>query len=82
MNVLSFVLFGVDKRRAVEGAWRISEKALMTACALFGSAGGLLGMKVFHHKTRHALFVVGVPALFVAQVALLLYLLYRVYWHR
>ena len=47
MNVLSFSLMGADKRRARQGKWRIRERTLLTASALFGALGGLLGMKCF-----------------------------------
>lgn len=70
MNVWTFVLFGVDKRRAIHGMWRIPERTLLIYCALFGAAGGLAGMRAFRHKTRHAKFVYGVPALLAVQIAL------------
>jgi len=70
LNLLSFLLFGIDKRRARKGLWRIPEKTLLLSCALFSAAGGLLGMKVFHHKTRKPRFRFGVPALLVLECAL------------
>ena len=48
--------------------WRISEKALLGLAVLGGSIGALLGMKVFHHKTRKAKFFVGVPVILVTEV--------------
>ncbi len=71
MSFISFVLFGVDKRRARRGEWRIPERTLLTCCALFGAAGGLCGMRAFHHKTRHAKFAYGVPAMLAVQAVLL-----------
>ena len=71
MNLVAFALMGIDKRRARRGAWRVSEKALFLAAACFGGLGGVLGMKVFHHKTRHWYFKIFFPALLVAQIALL-----------
>ena len=71
MNLATFALFGVDKRRAIRGMWRIPERTLLTCCALFGAAGGLAGMQTFRHKTRHAKFVYGVPALLALQIAVL-----------
>lgn len=70
INLLSFVLFGLDKWKARRGAWRISENALMLSAVLGGSIGALAGMRVFHHKTRHKKFTVGVPVLLVLDVAL------------
>ena len=80
MNVVSFALMGIDKRRARRGVWRISEKALFLSTACFGGLGGVLGMKVFHHKTEHWYFRVFFPVLLFVQVVLLAagaYWLYR-----
>ena len=71
MNVVSFALMGIDKRRARRGAWRISERALFMTTACFGGLGGVLGMKVFHHKTQHWYFRVFFPVLLVLQIAIL-----------
>ncbi len=72
INLLTFFLFCVDKRRARRGAWRIPEKTLLGFSAAGGAAGGLLAMHVAHHKTRKPAFKFGVPALLVAWVAGLL----------
>ena len=71
MNVVSFALMGIDKLRARRGAWRISEKALFLTTACFGGLGGVLGMRVFHHKTQHWYFKVFFPVLLIVQIALL-----------
>ena len=71
MNVVAFTLMGIDKRRARRGVWRISEKALFLTTACFGGLGGVLGMKVFHHKTQHWYFRVFFPVLLVLQIAIL-----------
>ena len=71
MNVVSFALMGIDKRRARRGAWRVSEKALFLTTACFGGLGGFLGMKVFHHKTKHWYFRVFFPVLLVVQIVIL-----------
>ena len=75
VNVLSFSLMGADKRRARQGKGRIRERTLWIASALFGALGGGLGMAVFHHKTSHRSFRVGMPALLAAQAVLLCALL-------
>lgn len=56
MSLVTFCLYGVDKRRAVRGMWRVPERVLLLLGLLGGAAGGLLGMRTFHHKTRHRLF--------------------------
>lgn len=68
MNILSFVLMGHDKHCARRGKWRVSEKTLFLVTACFGGLGGVLGMKVFHHKTRHWYFRVFYPLLLAVQI--------------
>ena len=80
MNIVSFVLMGHDKRCARQGKWRVPEKTLFFVTACFGGLGGVLGMKVFHHKTQHWYFKVFFPVLLVIQVVTLIvgaYLLAR-----
>ena len=62
--------YGADKRRARKGKWRVPEKTLFLLPLLGGSIGALLGMRVFHHKTKHWYFVWGIPAILLAQIAL------------
>ena len=70
VNVLAFVLFGLDKWFAVRGMWRISGRTLFTVALLGGTAGALLGMSAFRHKTRHKTFTLGMPAILLLQSAL------------
>ena len=71
MNIAAFALMGHDKRCARQGKWRVSEKTLFLVTACFGGLGGVLGMKVFHHKTQHWYFKVFFPVLLIVQIALL-----------
>ena len=73
INVLTFFVFGADKRRACENRWRIPEKQLLLLSAAGGSLGALIGMRIFHHKTRKWKFRLGIPAILAAQAVL-------VYW--
>ena len=80
MNVSSLALMGHDKKMARQGKWRVPEKMLFLVTACFGGLGGVLGMKVFHHKTQHWYFKVFFPVLLIVQIALLVvgaYLLMR-----
>ncbi len=77
INLVTFAVYGADKRRARRGAWRVPEKTLFLLPLLGGSVGALLGMRVFRHKTKHWYFVWGVPAILLAQAALAAWLLYR-----
>lgn len=72
MNVLTFSLYGVDKRRAERGQWRIAERTLLLCTWLLGGVGAWAGMRVFHHKTRHRIFCVSAPLAAVISLALLL----------
>ena len=70
INLLTLIVYGADKRRARKGKWRVPEKTLFLLPLLGGSIGALLGMRVFHHKTKHWYFVWGIPAILLAQIAL------------
>ena len=70
-NFYAFILMGIDKRKAIRDVRRIPEKTLLTACGLFAALGGLIGMHVFHHKTRKLKFKLGVPLMLIAQAAVI-----------
>ncbi len=69
VNAVTFLVYGADKRRAKKDQWRVPEKTLFLLPLLGGSVGGILGMRVFHHKTRHWYFQVGLPLILAAQLA-------------
>ena len=77
VNLLAFSLYGIDKRKAKKNAWRISEKMLFLVPLLGGSIGAWAGMRVFHHKTKHWYFRFGIPAIFILQLALALWIIFR-----
>jgi uncharacterized membrane protein YsdA (DUF1294 family) len=68
INSLTFVLFGIDKRRAKHAQWRIPEGTLIGLALLGGSLGAWLGMAVWHHKTQHKKFKYGIPLILLAQI--------------
>ena len=70
INLAGFIIMGVDKKRAIRGAWRISEASLFFTALLGGSLGCILGMRHFRHKTKHWYFKYGMPAILVVQVLL------------
>ena len=78
-NLYAFILMGIDKRKAIKDVRRISEKTLLTACGLFAALGGLIGMQVFHHKTRKLKFKLGVPLMLIAQAAIIALLMIYVF---
>lgn len=70
INFITFFVYGADKRRTrIPGARRVPEKTLFALALLLGSASALLGMRVFHHKTRHWYFRFGIPAILLCQIA-------------
>ncbi len=71
LNLLSFGLMAYDKRCAKAGKWRVPEKALFLATACFGGLGGVLGMVLCRHKTKHWYFKVFFPVLLIVQAVLL-----------
>ena len=80
LNLISFCLMAYDKRCAKAGKWRVPGKVLFLAAACFGGLGGVLGMQLCHHKTKHWYFRVFFPVLLAIQAALLIggyILLYR-----
>lgn len=77
MNLLAFLLMGLDKSKARRNQWRIPEKTLFLSAILGGSIGAILGMQVFRHKTKHASFRIGMPCILIAQLGLAVYILSR-----
>lgn len=73
INLLSFALYGIDKHKAQKHAYRIPEKVLILSTVLGGGIGALLGMHVFHHKTRKPLFYIGVPVILVLEICIAVY---------
>ena len=79
INVLTFLLYGIDKWRAQRDRWRIPEDTLIWLAIVGGSIGALLGMYLFRHKTRHRKFTIGIPVILAVQVALAYFLLPRLF---
>ncbi|MBO4786703.1 MAG: DUF1294 domain-containing protein [Prevotella sp.] len=77
INILTFLVYGIDKWKARNGKWRISEATLLLLAVIGGSIGAWAGMSVWHHKTLHKKFRYGVPLILIIQVALIIYMLYR-----
>lgn len=56
-----------DKHKARKNKWRIPERTLIATALLGGSVGCILGMKLFHHKTKHPVFYIGLPVILAVQ---------------
>ena len=68
INLAAWGLMGADKYRARKHAWRIPERTLFAVALLGGSLGAILGMYLWHHKTKHWYFVIGMPLILVTQI--------------
>lgn len=77
INALTLLFMLVDKVKAKRNLWRIPERTLLSLCALGGSLGGLLGMKLFRHKTLHLRFSIGIPVMLAVHVVILVFLVIR-----
>ena len=77
VNIVAFAAYGIDKRKAQKGKWRIPESTLLLLAFFGGAIGALLGMRVFRHKTKHWKFKILVPLFLVLQLALAGWLIYR-----
>lgn len=73
INIITFFVYGNDKRRARREQWRIPERTLITLALLGGSAGALAGMYFFHHKTKKRRFRLGIPIILICQAALIIF---------
>ena len=70
INVITFIVYGLDKWKAKKAKWRIRESTLLGMAAVGGSIGALFAMKILRHKTLHPQFKYGVPLMLVAQIAM------------
>ena len=73
INIVTFIVYGIDKLKAKKALWRIREASLLMLAILGGSIGAWLGMKVWHHKTQHKKFRYGIPAIIIIQLAVIGY---------
>lgn len=69
INCFTYCKYRDDKRKAIKGKWRISERELLLLAAAGGSIGALVSMKRHHHKTKKKKFSIGIPAIIIAQLA-------------
>ena len=76
INIVTFLVYGIDKWKARKAKWRVREASLLMLAVLGGSIGAWLGMKVWHHKTQHKKFRYGIPAIIIIQLGIIGFFLY------
>ena len=74
LNIVTFLVYGIDKIKAKQKIRRIREASLLVLAVLGGSIGALLGMYVWHHKTMHKKFKYGLPLILLAQIAIIYFI--------
>ncbi len=68
INLIGFLTMLIDKKKAIKGSYRISEKGIFTIAILLGGIGVYIGMYKFRHKTKHTLFTVGIPVCIILNI--------------
>ena len=79
INILGIFAMGLDKYKAKRDLWRIPEGTLMMICLLGGGIGTIFGMYKFRHKTKKLKFSVGMPTILISEIALIIYIIFRLY---
>ena len=75
INVITFIVYGIDKLKAKKEKWRIPESTLLLLAIVGGSIGAWCGVKVWHHKTMHKKFRYGIPLIMAIQIGLTIYII-------
>lgn len=74
INLFTFFMMWLDKRKAKKGKWRIPENTLLIFVLLGGGIGGITGMYTFHHKTQKPKFFIGFPIILICEIILIILL--------
>jgi len=70
-NIIVFVLYGIDKWKAMNGKWRIHENTMILWAFLMGAFGAAFAMVLFRHKTRKRIFLIMIPLAMLENLAIL-----------
>ncbi len=76
VNLVTFIIYGLDKWKAKKSKWRFSEAMLLKLAIIGGSIGAWLGMKTWHHKTMHKKFKYGIPTIIIIQLLIIIIIIY------
>ena len=75
INLTGFAIMGIDKQKAIKKQWRIRESTLFLIALIGGSIGSIIGMRAFHHKTKHWYFVCGMPLILILQIIFAIFIM-------
>ena len=75
LNLITFIIYGIDKFKAKKAKWRISEATLILLAVIGGSIGAWLGLQVWRHKTQHKKFFIGIPLIIILQIITSIFIL-------
>lgn len=76
INIVGFLVMGIDKKRAKRLEWRIPEKTLFLITLFGGGAGTITGMYIFRHKTKKKYFTIGLPAILITEIICVIYFIF------
>lgn len=77
VNIIAFLIMGIDKYKAKRHKWRISELNIFIVGFIGGGFGVFLGMSIFHHKTKHLKFTLGIPAVVLFNIIIFGYIIQK-----
>lgn len=76
INIIGFLVMGLDKFKAKKGYWRTPEKTIFVITLLGGGIGTVAGMYTFRHKTKKLAFTIGLPTILITEIGLAIYFLF------
>lgn len=71
INILTFIIYGIDKYKSIKHKYRISEATLIILAIIGGTIGAFFGMILFHHKTKKKKFIISIPIILLLWVYIL-----------
>jgi uncharacterized membrane protein YsdA (DUF1294 family) len=75
INLIAFVIYGIDKAKSRNNSRRYSEKTLWLLAFVGGSLGSLLAMKIFRHKTKKISFQALLAVILAMQLVVMVTIL-------
>lgn len=76
INLIGFLIMGLDKFKAKKGFWRTPEKTIFIITLLGGGIGTVTGMYLFRHKTKKMKFTIGLPTILISEIVLIIYFVF------